>query len=85
MARLGSRSTIFRRLEIPEHLENLHLDSSERGVLQMVDGKKTLFEICEAGPLSAGVNARVLDALMHLQLIEKIDLSAPGIRIKAKG
>ena len=85
MARLGSRSTVFRRLEIPEHLENLHLDSSERGVLQMVDGKRTLFEICEAGPLSAGVNARVLDALMHLQLIEKMDESAPGIRIKAKG
>jgi len=85
MARLGSRSTVFRRREMPEHLENLQLDSSERSLLQMIDGKQTLFEICEAGPLSAGVNARILDAFMHLQLIEKVDLKTPGIRIKAKG
>lgn len=84
MSRLGSRSTVFRRLEMPEHLENLLLDSSERSVLQMVDGKKTLYEICEEGPLSAGVNARILDAFMYLQLIEKVDAATHGIRIKAK-
>ncbi len=84
MARLGSRSTIYRRLEMPNHLENLQLDSSERAVLQSVDGKKTLIEICEAGPLSAGVNARILDAFMHLGLIERANASSPGIRIKAK-
>jgi len=85
MGRLGNRSTTFKSLEVPAHLENLQLDSSERTVWKLVDGKRSLFEICEQGPLSAGINARILYALMYLQLIEKTAATTPGIRIKAKG
>jgi len=85
MGTLGNRSTVFKPLPIPAHLENLHLDSSERAILNLVDGKRTLYEVCEQGPLGAGVNARILYALMHLQLVEKVSTSSSGIRIKAKG
>ncbi len=84
-ARMGGRGAILKRLPRPPHLERFRLESAERELLEMVDGKRTLFELCEAGPLSAGANARVLYALSELRMVT-IDPSSSGkILIQVRG
>ncbi len=84
-ARLGGRQTVLQRQEWPEHLGGFRLESGERSLLDLVDGKRTLFELCQGGPMSPGINARVLYAFSELGLIGrdtghiKIQVrSAPG-------
>lgn len=84
MSKLGGRSTVFTRLPRPDHLENLHLETSEMAMLELVDGRTTLFDLCEKGPLNPGVNARVMYAFMYLQLVSREDVSFSGIRIQVK-
>ncbi len=84
MGKLGGRSTVFSRGARPDHLENLHLEMSEMTMLEMVDGRTTLFDLCEKGPLNPGVNARVMYAFMYLQLVTREEVSSSGIRIQVK-
>jgi hypothetical protein len=84
MARLGGKSTVFRLLERPEHLSALRLETGESKLLELVDGSRTLYELCEEGPLSPGLNARVLYAFAELQLIERETSPASGIRIQVR-
>jgi hypothetical protein len=84
MNRLGSRRTVFQQLPRPSHLKDFHLDSTEQQLLDMVDGKRKLQELCEKGPLSPGVNARALYALFELQLVGKQLSAASGIRIQVR-
>jgi hypothetical protein len=58
VARLGSKNAVFSPLPQPEHLEGFELEGGEQQLLELVDGKRTLFELCEQGPFSAGLNAR---------------------------
>jgi hypothetical protein len=83
--RLGGRSTILRQLPRPDHLESLRLESAEQQLLEMVDGRRPLIDLCENGPLSPGINARVLYALVVLQLIEQESTGSGGIRIQVRG
>ena len=53
-ARMGGRGAILKKLPRPPHLEKFRLEPDERELLEMVDGKKTLYELCERGPASAG-------------------------------
>jgi hypothetical protein len=82
-ARLGGRSTVLRRLPFPEHLSGLRLEPGERQLLEMVDGKRTLVELCQEGPYSAGINARLLYAFLALQLVERRG-EGGGIRIQVR-
>jgi hypothetical protein len=84
MAKLGSRNTIFSCNPRPDHLENLHLETSERAMLEMVDGRTTLYDLCQNGPLNPGVNARVMYAFLYLQLVRREEVSSSGIRIQVK-
>ncbi len=70
MARLGSKSTVFSRLPRPDHLASLRLEAGESQLLDLVDGKRSLFQLCEEGQLTAGVTARTLYAFMELHLVE---------------
>ena len=84
-ARMGGRGAILKRLPRPPHLESLRLEPDERQLLEMVDGKKTLYELCENGPASAGANARLLYAFAELQMLS-IDPSSSGkILIQVRG
>jgi hypothetical protein len=82
--RLGGRNAVFGRLEVPSHLESLELEEAERRLLELVDGKRTLFQLCEKGPLGAGQNARVLYALAVLGLIERESTGGGGIKIQVR-
>ena len=76
-ARMGGRGSILKKLPRPPHLEKFHLEPDERELLELVDGKRTLYELCENGPASAGANARVLYAFSELQMLT-VDPSSSG-------
>jgi hypothetical protein len=80
VSRLGSKTTVFVRAPLPEQLEGFELETGEQQLLDLVDGRRTLFELCEQGPYSAGLNARVLYAYHSLGLIKKKEQGS-GIRV----
>jgi hypothetical protein len=84
-ARMGGRGAILKKLPRPPHLEKFRLEPDERELLELVDGKKTLYELCENGPASAGANARVLYALAELQMLTVDPSSSGKILIQVRG
>jgi hypothetical protein len=82
VSRLGSKSAVFTRPPTPEPLQGFQLESGEEQLLDLVDGKRTLFELCEKGPFSAGLNARVLYAFQCLGLIHKEREATAAIRVQ---
>ncbi len=84
-ARLGGRGAIFKRLPRPPHLEKFRFEADELELLELVDGKRNLFELCEGGPLSPGANARVLYALVELQMVTMDPSSSGKILIQVRG
>jgi hypothetical protein len=85
-ARLGGRNAVLERQEWPDHLSRFQLERGERTLLDLVDGRKSLYQLCEQGPLSPGINARVLYALSELGLVDRGGEPRPGhIRIQLKG
>lgn len=82
LARLGSKNTVFARAPVPEQLEGFQLESGEEQLFGLVDGKRTLFELCDQGPFSAGLNARILYAFHCLGLIRKEKDSGSAIRVQ---
>lgn len=82
VARLGSKNTVFTRLPTPEHLKGLELEPQEEGLLELVDGRKTLYELCEQGPFAPGLNARILYAFHCLGLIQKSREGSGAIKVQ---
>ncbi len=82
VGRLGSRGSVFARAGVPEHLRDFQLEGGEEQLLNLVDGKRTLFELCDQGPFSAGLNARVLYAFQCLGLIQKEKEAGTGIKVQ---
>ncbi len=81
-ARLGGRNIVLRQAERPQRLAGLKLEAGEQQLLDAVNGKQTLMELCEEGPFSPGLNARVLYALTVLGLANREGLTSGGIRIQ---
>ena len=69
LARLGGKETILEPCFETEDLIETGLDVGDSQVLQTVDGKKTLFELCSQGPKPAGEIAKLLYAFQVLHLI----------------
>jgi len=82
-AKLGGRGGILRPVKRPENLVKLELEDEERQLLDLTDGSRTLYELCEAGPLNPGINARILYAMLALRLIGREQTSG-AIRIRVK-
>jgi hypothetical protein len=81
VARLGRKETVFEPCYKSEQLIELALDGDEYRLLSLVDGKRTLFEICTQGPYSASENAKVAYAFQILQLIRST-AAAPAVEVK---
>ena len=82
IGRLGIKGTVFMRPSAPEHLTGLELEANEEQLLQLVDARRTLFELCEQGPYSPGLNARVLYGFQCLGLIRKEKEGPTGIKVQ---
>lgn len=82
-ASLGGRGAILHPVKRPARLRKLALEDDEQQLLDLVDGSRTLYELCEAGPLNPGINARILFAMLALGLVER-ELTSKAIRIQVK-
>ena len=80
VARLGRRETVYVPDFETEQLIDLALDADEYRLVRMVDGRRTLYEICDQGPLSAADNAKLLYAFQVLRLIRRASVgeNVPG-------
>jgi hypothetical protein len=83
--RLGGRQTVLQRSEWPPHLEGFCLEAAERELLDLVDGKRSLYQLCEEGPMGHGLNARVLYALWALGIVGREREDAGHIKIQLSG
>ena len=81
--RLGKKSSLFRPAYCTEDLIELALDRDEYALLRLVDGERSLYDICTLGPYSASENARLLYAFRVLRLIERIqdDPTSTGLKL----
>jgi hypothetical protein len=80
--RLGGRQTVLQRVEWPDHLGGFGLEVGEQQLLDLVDGKRSLFELCEEGPMGHGLNARLLYALWTLGIVIRDREDAGHIKIQ---
>lgn len=69
VSRLGTRETVFDPRWDTETLIEAGLDAGEHRLLQLVDGRRTLYEVCTEGPFSAADNAKLMYAFHVLCLI----------------
>ncbi len=73
VAKLGTKTTAFAPCFSTEDLIEIALDQDEYNLLRLVDGKRQLYDICDAGPFSMSENARRMYAFHVLRLIERVD------------
>jgi len=69
VARLGTRETAFAPSWDTETLIEAGLDPEEYKLLELVDGRRSLYEVCTEGPFSAADNAKLIYAFHVLRLI----------------
>ena len=69
VSRLGRKETLLEPCFKSEQLIELGLDEDEYRLLKLVDGKRTLYEVCVQGPRGAAENGKMLYAFHILQLI----------------
>jgi hypothetical protein len=79
VARLGRKETVLEPCYKTEQLIELALDGDEYKLLSLVDGRRTLFDICTQGPHGAAENAKVLYAFQILQLIRSAAAAGPQL------
>jgi hypothetical protein len=77
VGKLGRKETVLEPCYKAEQLIELALDGDEYKLLSLVDGRRTLFDICTQGPHGASDNAKVLYAFQILQLIRSAAVAAP--------
>ena len=74
VARLGKRDTVFTPTFQLEGLIELALDDDDYRLLALVDGRRTLYEICTQGPRPPADNAKLMYAFHVLQLIRRVQV-----------
>jgi hypothetical protein len=77
VARLGRKETVFEPCYRVEELIDVAMDAEEYSLLQLVDGRRNLLEVCTQGPRSAAENGKVLYAFQVLQLIRRFGGDSP--------
>lgn len=83
VGRLGRKETVFDPSYRTGDLVELALDAAEYQLLQMVNGKRTLYEICTRGPRTPAENGKLLYAFQVLALVRRQAETPPaGIKIR---
>jgi hypothetical protein len=80
VARLGRKETVFEPCYRFEELIDIAMDAEEYSLLQLVDGRRSLLEVCTQGPRTAAENGKVLYAFQVLQLIRRFGGDSPPPR-----
>jgi hypothetical protein len=83
VSRLGRKETVFDPTYRTSDLVELALDAAEYKLLQMVNGKRSLYEICTRGPRTPAENGKLLYAFQVLSLVRRQAEPHPaGIKIR---
>ena len=82
VARLGRKDTVFEPTWATEDLIAAALDDTELKLLRLVDGKRTLYDVCTQGPYSPAENARLVYALYVLRLIRRQPPGSGVVKIR---
>jgi hypothetical protein len=82
VARLGRKDTVFEPTWTTEDLVAVALDEVELELLRLVDGKRSLYEVCTQGPYSPAENARLVYALHVLRLIRRRPAGSGVVKIR---
>jgi len=82
-ARLGGRNAILHPAKEPARLREFELGDEEQALYDLVDGKRTLYELCGVAALNPGITARILYALLALRYVET-ELTSNALRIQVK-
>jgi Domain of unknown function (DUF4388) len=77
VARLGSRDTVFEPCFQLEDLIDTALDAQDYALLRRLDGHRSLYDACSAGPLAPAENAKLIYAFSVLQLIRRVETPVP--------
>ncbi len=72
VARLGNKATVFKPSYDAEDLIEIALGGDEYKLLSLLDGERSFYDVCSAGPFGMSENARLLYAFRVLQLIEPV-------------
>lgn len=75
VARLGRKETVFETCYRSEELIEAALDSADMKLLALVDGRRTLYDICAGGPHAAAENGKVLYAFQVLRLVRGVEVA----------
>lgn len=81
VGRLGKKSTVFRPTYCAEDLIEIALGAEEYELLCLVDGERSLYDICTQGPYGASENARLIYAFRVLHLIDPVEEKG-GVKIR---
>lgn len=79
VAKLGRKETVFAPCYRIEDLVEIALDEREFALLAMVNGRRTVFEICTQGPLSPAENGKLLYAYTVLNLVRRAESEEGGV------
>lgn len=82
--RLGRKETVFESRFEWEDLIDIGLDGDEYKLLELVDGKRTLYDLCADGPLAPAENAKLLYAFQVLQLVRRAEASEANGQVKVQ-
>jgi hypothetical protein len=83
VSRLGSKATLF--VQPGLKIEGLTLRPEEQALLDLVDGRRVLFDLVNTPPLNAADNARILYALMTLGMIEPREPRQVKVQLNTEG
>lgn len=76
VARLGKKETVFEPCFSTEDLIRAAIGAEEYTLLGLIDGRRTLYEVCHNGPLSAPENAKLVYAFQVLRLVRRREADA---------
>ena len=79
VARLGKKETVFEACFKTEELIEAALDTDEYTLLDLVDGQRTLYDICTQGPLTPAENAKLVYAFQVLRLVRRQQAKAEPV------
>ncbi len=90
VARIGRRETVLEPCYRVEDLIETGMDGEDLALLRLVDGGKTLYDLCSQGPRPPAENAKILYALKVLHLIrprhpERQTTGPVKIRLRTSG
>lgn len=71
VARLGRKETVFEASFSTEELIQAGLDENEYRLLGLIDGERSLYQVCTEGPLSPAENAKLVYAFYVLRLVRR--------------